>query len=146
MIWNLFPFKGDFSFRKSHQCRVLNLGCRGLSHLGDLMFHKKNSAQDVMHEWIHSCDEAASHQFPIATAFWIILIISVEECSSLTQNLMQICCCTCSVISNVTATQYTCSFNGIYRLHWLVQCCTNRSCYINNGWTLPGQAVYFKSF
>ena len=27
----------------------------------------------------------------------------------------------CSVILNVTATQYTCSLNGIYHLHWLVQ-------------------------
>ena len=31
-------------------------------------------------------------------AFWIIQIISVEECSSLMQNLMQIRCCTHSVI------------------------------------------------
>ena len=45
--------------------------------------------------------------------FWIIQIVSVEECSSLTQNLMQIRCSTRSVILNVTASQYTCSLNGI---------------------------------
>ena len=32
----------------------------------------------------------------------------------LNANLMQICCSTCSVILNATATQYTCSLNGIY--------------------------------
>ena len=41
--------------------------------------------------------------------FWIIRIISTEECSSLMQNLMQICCSTRSVILNAMATQYTCS-------------------------------------
>ena len=46
---------------------------------------------------------------------------SVEENSSLTQNFTQISCSTGSVILNVTATLYTCSLNGVYCLHWLVQ-------------------------
>ena len=54
-------------------------------------------------------------------AFWITWIVSVEECSGLTQNLMQIHCCTHSVILNVAATQYTRSLNGVYGPHWLVQ-------------------------
>ena len=54
-------------------------------------------------------------------AFWIIRIVSTEECSSLMQNLRQIRCCTHSVILNATATQYTCSLNRIYHPHWLVQ-------------------------
>ena len=37
-------------------------------------------------------------------ASWIIQIVSAEECSSLMQNLMQIWCCTCSVILNAIAT------------------------------------------
>ena len=41
-------------------------------------------------------------------AFWIIRIVSVEECSSLMQNLIQIRCSTYSVVLNVTTTQYTC--------------------------------------
>ena len=41
----------------------------GLSHLGDLMFCQKYSVQDVMHEQVRCCDEAASHQLPIAEAF-----------------------------------------------------------------------------
>ena len=48
----------------------------------------RNSAWDVMHEQVH-CDEAANHQLPKAVAFRIIQIVSIQECSSLTQNLMQ---------------------------------------------------------
>ena len=52
----------------------------------------KNSAQGVMHEWACFHDKAANHHLPIAMAFWIIWIISPEECSSLMQNLLQIHC------------------------------------------------------
>ena len=82
---------------------------------------QKHSARDIIRECVLCCDEAANHQLPTGEAFWIIQIASLEECSSLTQNLMQIHFATCSVIFNVTATQYTCSLNGIYRPHWLVQ-------------------------
>ena len=51
---------------------VPNLGCRGLSHLGDLMFGQKNSGKELIHEQAY-CDEAASHQLSIATNFGIIL-------------------------------------------------------------------------
>ena len=75
----------------------------------------------MTHEQVHCRDEAASHQLPIAAAFWIIQIVSMEECSSLMQNLMDVCCSTCSVILSTTATQYTYSLNGIGCPHWLVQ-------------------------
>ena len=58
----------------------------------------------MMHEW-ECYGEAVSHQVPIAVAFWIIQIVSVVECSSLTQILMQICFCTHLVILNTMATQ-----------------------------------------
>ena len=73
-----------------------------------------------MHER-NCCDEAANHHLPIAAAFWIIQIVSAEECSSLMQNLMQICCSARSVILNMMATQYTCSLSGVYCPFWLVQ-------------------------
>ena len=87
------------------------------------MFGKKNSARDMMYEWAHYRDEAANHQLLIAAAFWIIWVVLAEECSSLTENMMQIRCSAHSVILNLTATQYTYSLSGIY--HWLVQwsCC-----------------------
>ena len=53
---------------KAKSCRAPNLGCRGLSHLGDLMFHQKVSAQDVVHEQVRCHDETAGLQLPIALA------------------------------------------------------------------------------
>ena len=65
--------------------------------------------------WVGCChDKAVNHQLPIAAAFCIIWIVSVEECSSLMQNLIQIRCSTLSVILNVMATQYICSLNSVY--------------------------------
>ena len=78
---------------------------------------KKTSSWDMMHEQVHCCNEAANHQLPIAVAFWIIPVVSMREWSSLTQNLMQICCSTHSVISIVT--RYRCSLDGVYHPHWL---------------------------
>ena len=112
----------------------------GLSHLSYLIFHEKNSAQVVIHEQLHCRDEAANHQLPIAVAFWIIWIVSVEECSSLTQNIVQICCSSCSVILNVMTTQYTCLLNGIYHPYWLIQWSHHCSCMcipVHSPW-LPG--------
>ena len=73
-------------------------------------------------------------------AFWIIWIVSAEECSTLTKNFMQFRCSTRSVILFVTATQYTCSLNGIYQTHWLVQWsrhCSHMRIPVHSPW-LPG--------
>ena len=106
---------------KSRGHRAPNMGCRGAESPGWFDVSPKNSAWDVMHEWVCCHDEAANHHVPIAIASGIIRIVSIEECSSLTQNLMQIYPFTCSVILNAVATQYTCSLNGIYCPYWLVQ-------------------------
>ena len=81
---------------KSRRRRTPNLGFRGPESPGWFDVLPKNSAWDVMHEWAHCHDEAANHQLPITAAFWIIWIVSVEECSSLVQNSMEIYCFTCS--------------------------------------------------
>ena len=106
---------------KARSHRAPNLGCRGAESPGWFDVSSKNSAGGVMYEWVCCRDEAASHQLPIAEAFWIIWILYAEECSRLTQNLMQIHCSTCSVILIAMATQYTCTLSGIYFPHWLVQ-------------------------
>ena len=163
MIWNIFP-KMILVLGKARNCRVWNLGCRGAESPDWFDVSPKNSARDTVYEWAHCHNEAANHQLPIAAAFWIIRIDSMEECSSLTQNLMQIHCSTHSVIFNVTATPFTSSLNGIYRsftsrvkpslfthayssplslaarLHW---CLPNHSCFINNGWTFSWKTLYF---
>ena len=147
---------------KARSCRVPNLGCKGPESPGWF---------DVLPKPLHKtwcmsrhscCDEAANHHLPIAVAFWIIQIVSMEECSSLMQSLLQTCCSTHSVILNVIATQYTCSLNSIYCPHWLVQWSCHCSCMcvpvlspwlpgyadvaqtilINTGWTFSGQTSY----
>ena len=110
----------------------------------------------MMHEQVHCHGEAANHQLPIAAAFWIIWMVSMEECTSLRQNLMQIHCSTCSVIfecnghtvhmltqqhlspplgSTVKLSSFTHAHPSplslAARLHW---CHTNHSHYIDNGW------------
>ena len=108
-------------------------------------------------------NQAVNHKLPIAATFWIIHIVSTEECSRLIQNLMQIHCSICSVILNVTTTQSTRSLNDIYCPQWLVQwsCHCSHMCipvhspwlsgyinvahsshYINNGWIFSGQTMY----
>ena len=75
---------------KARSCRIPNLGCRGAEPPGWFDVLPKNSAWDLMHERACCHDEVAHHQLPIPAAFWIARIVSAEECSRLTQNLMQI--------------------------------------------------------
>ena len=98
--------------------------------------------------------EALIASFP--KAFWIIGIASVEECSSFMQNLVQICCSTCSVVecdsltghvltqwrllplltstvkSSLSAHAHFSPLSLTARLHLCHAIC---SCYIKNGWT-----------
>ena len=123
---------------KARSYRAPSLGCRGAESPG--WFDVSPKTLHMMHEQAHCCDEAASHQLPIAAAFWIIRIVSTEACSSLMKNFMQIHCSTCSVILNVMATEYTCSLNGVYHPHWLVQwsChCSHMHIPVHPPW-LPG--------
>ena len=103
--------KAILVLRKARNRRASNLGCQRAESPGWFDVLPKNSAWDMMHEWAHCHDEAANHQLPIAVAFWIIPIVSAEECSSLMQKLMQIHCSTHSVILNAMTTQYTCLLN-----------------------------------
>ena len=134
---------------KARSHRVPNLGCRGAEWFD---VSSKNSAWDVMH------GQAQSR----AAAFWIIWRVSMKTCSSLMQNVMQICCSNLLIL-NAMATQYTCSLNSIYLPHWLVQwshcshkhipvhspwlpgyikCHANCSCIFNNGWTSRQTSYY----
>ena len=120
-VWNLFPFKGGFSFGKSQKLQGTKSGLQqGWVTCMIWCFTKKLCTR--CDAWaVCCCDEAANHQLSIYMAFWIIRIVSMEECSSIMQNLMQIHCSTFSVILNVTATQHTCSLSGVYWPHWLVR-------------------------
>ena len=70
---------------KAGSHRAPNLGCMGAESPGWLDVSPKNSSWDMMHELACCRDEAANHQLPIATGFWIIQTVSTEECLSLTK-------------------------------------------------------------
>ena len=57
---------------KARSCRAWNLSFSGAESFGLLDVSPKNSARDMMHEQVCCHDEAANHQLPIFTAFWII--------------------------------------------------------------------------
>ena len=117
--------------------------------------HQTHAQADTMSWW--SCQSPVAHSCELLNH-----TVSVEDCLSLTQNLMQIRCSTCSVILNEMVTQYTCSLNSIYCPCWLGksslfphahssplslaatlhQCHTNHSHCINNGWTFSRQTSY----
>ena len=101
---------------KARSDRAPNLGCRGAEAPGGFEVLPKCSAWDMMHELVLCCDVAANHQLPTAAAFWIIWIVSAEECSSLMQNLVQIRCSAHLVTLNATATHYTYSTASTVKL------------------------------
>ena len=120
--------KVSLVFRKGRIHRVPSLGSKGEAESPGWLDVSPKIAWDVMCEWACCQDEAANHQLPIAEAFWIIYIVSVEEYSNLIQNSRQIHFFTHAVILNVMATQYICSLNGIYHPLWLVQWSRHCSC------------------
>ena len=140
MVWYLFPPKVILVWEKARSLKVPNLGYRRVQSPGWFDVSQKYSAQDVIHEQTCCHDEAANQHLSIAAAFRIIWIVPMEECSSLTQNWMQIHCSTRSIILNVMATLYTCSLKGIYCPQWLVQWSPHCSCTdipVHSPW-LPG--------
>ena len=148
--------------RKPGSHRAPYLSCRGAESPGWFDVLPKNSARDVMHERVHCHDEAANHQLPIAVAFWIIWTVSVEECSSLTQNLMQIRCSTWpfwvwwphsthahSLVSpaptdwySEVTTVHTCAFRSTLLVCQVTSMSQNCSFYIDSSWTFSGQTLY----
>ena len=119
-------------------------------------------AWHVMHEQLRGHDEAANHRLSIAVDFWIIQIISVEECLSFTQNWCRFVALlthfegnghtvrmlterhlspplTNTVTSSLFTRVHSSPLSLAARLHG---CHANPSCYINNGWTFSGQTSY----
>ena len=69
-VWNLFPFKGDFSFKGDlWEKSEVTSGLQRRWFTWGIWCFAKNSAQDAMNEWVCCRDEAANHQLPIAAAF-----------------------------------------------------------------------------
>ena len=128
----------------------------GLPEHGSLSIDSQPSLKCLCHTFIYAALIASS-----VKAFGIIWIVSVEECSSLMQNLMQICCSTCSVIFEcdnhtvhiltqrhlpppLTSTVQSSLFKSTL-LGWFYQSPANCSPYINHGWTFSRQTSYILS-
>ena len=129
---------------KARSCRVPN----GAESPGWYDVSPTNSAWDGMQERACCCDEAASHQLPRPAAFWIIWSfrrgISKLNVKSDADSLLYLL----SLILNGMAIQYTCSPNGIYSSHWLVQWshhCSQVCIPVHSPW-LPGYTDVHKPF
>ena len=156
-VWNLFPFKSDFSFG-NRQVAGHQIWAMGGWVTWVICCFAKKAAWDVMHEWARCSGEAGNHQLLIAVAFWILQIVSVEECSSLMQNLMQIhCSAHCLfeweghtvhmfpqwhlpplLISTVKLSLFMHVHSSQLYLAARLHRCHENHFHINNGWTFPG--------
>ena len=58
---------------KARNCRAPHLGCRWAKSPGWFDVSPKNSARDMMCEWVQCRDEAADHQLPTAVAVFVVL-------------------------------------------------------------------------
>ena len=133
------PFQRYFYFWEKPEiagCQIWAV--EGLSHLGDLMFHQKlctrfDACTGVLSQW--SCQSPIAHScsllnHPNSFCRRMLTLSTKSNADSLLDSL----------ILNVTATQYTCSLNGIYDPQWPVQwsChCSHMCIPVHSPW-LPG--------
>ena len=141
----------------SHQIWVIG----GLSHLGDLMFHKKTAWAGVLSWWncqspvAHSCsllnplNSFHGEMFKLnakSDADSLLYLLSHFECDGHTVLLLNLTASTAPLTSPVKSSLFTHAHSSplslAARLH---QCRANHSCYTNNGWTFSGQTSYTSS-
>ena len=136
--WNLFHFKGNFSFGKSQKTQGTNLGCREAESPGWFGVSPKNSAWDVMHAWVGvllwwSCQSPVAHSYSLlnpSNSFHgeIFKFNTIFDADLLLYFL-----------SHFEGSGHTvhCSLNGIYHPHWLVQwsChCSHKHIPVHSPW------------
>ena len=73
MVWNLFPFKGDFSFGKSRSHRAPNMGCR--EHICSL-----NGIYCPTDHWLVQWSHPCSHMCIPVHSPWLPGYINVAHC------------------------------------------------------------------
>ena len=138
--------------RKARSLRVPNPGCSEAESPAWLDVLPKNSAWDMMHEWVCCRDEAANHQLPIAVAFWIIwsfhrgmfklharfdansllYLLSHFECDGHTVHMFTQWHLPSPLTSTVNLSLFTHVHSSLLSLDArLYQCHTNHSCYSN---------------
>ena len=161
MVWNLFPFKGDFSFRKSQKSQGTKFGLRGRGWVTWVIwcFTKKlcmryNAWVGMLSWWsdqlpvAHSCG-LLSHpntfrgrifklnaKFEADFFFYSLSNLKCHIVHRFTQERLQSPLTSTVKLSLFTHMHFS-PLSWATRLHW---CCTNH--YINNGWTFSGQTSY----
>ena len=74
-VWNLLPFKVDFSFGKTRSCRVSNLGCRGAESPG--WFDVLLKTLQRWNAWVGTLS-CWNCQSPVAYAVTILVILHLS--------------------------------------------------------------------
>ena len=164
MVWNLFPFKGDFSLGKARSHRVPNLGCRRDESLGWFGVSPKHCTRcdawvGMLSWWsfqspvVHSCcllnqsNSLCRGMFKLNAKFdadSLLYLLSHFECDSHTVHRMLI---QWHLPPPMTTTAKSSLFTHVHssprsladRLQWY---CANPSDYINNGRTFSRQTSY----
>ena len=120
MVWSLLPFKGDFNFVKSQKLQGAKSGIYGSWVTWVIWCSTRklctrcDAWADALLWWscqslvAHSCDHLNHLNGFCRGMFKLNAKFDVD-------SLLY------SFILNVMATQYTCSLDGIYRPHWLIE-------------------------
>ena len=147
-VENLFLSKVILVFEKARNRREPNLGSRGAEPRGWFTVSPKNSAQDMMHEWVllwWSCQSPVVHSCSLPyhpnSSHRGVLKLNVPV-----QNLISICCSTYS---------FRMQWHTVHTLtqwhllpHWLAQWshhCLHMCISVHSSW-LPGTSITQKPF
>ena len=128
MVWNLFPFKGDFSFGKSQKSQGTKYGLQGgwvtwvvWCYIKKLCL-RRDAWVGAVSSW--SCPSPVPHSCSLLnhpSSFWG----GMFKLNAKSDADLLFCCL---VLLNVTTIHYACSFNGICCLYWLAQWSRHCSC------------------
>ena len=120
MVWNLFPFKGDFSFGKSQKLQGAKSGLYGgwvtwvIWCFAKKLCVRRDAWTGTLLRW--SCQPLAAHSCDLLNHLNSFPTGMFKLNAKFDADLLFYL-----LILNMMATQYTCSLNGFYSLHWLVQ-------------------------
>ena len=161
MVWNLFPFKGNFSFGKTRSSGA-SWAVEGLSHLSDLMFHQKVCRE--CSAWVgalfwRSCQSPVAHSYNLLNHLnsfqggmlklnekcekdLLLYSLSHFECDGQTVQMLTqqhlLLPLTSTVKSWLFMHVHSSPLSLAARLH---RCHANHSSYIKNGWTFSGLII-----
>ena len=168
MVWNPFPFKGDFSFGKKPEVAECHIwAVVKLSHLGDLMFCKKlctrcDARAGVLSWW--SCQSPVAHCCGLLNhpnsfhgemlklkakfdADSLLYWLSHFECDSHTAHMLIQQPLPQPLTSTVKSSLFTLVDSNPLSLAARLHQCRATSFYINNGWAFSRQAhIYIHTY